>query len=59
VVVVNRVGLAGAVLILVVGILSDRVGRKPFLLVYEVLTSLSELSQEGSDPALKQRVRDE
>lgn len=31
-------GLVGAVLILLVGVLSDRIGRKPFLLVYECLT---------------------
>ena len=36
-------GLFGAALILVVGILSDRLGRKPFLLIYEVLTILSAL----------------
>lgn len=42
--VTSGAGLVGAFLILVVGILSDRVGRKPFLLVYEVLTSLSALA---------------
>lgn len=31
-------GLLGSALILIVGILSDRLGRKPFLLIYEALT---------------------
>jgi MFS family permease len=31
-------GLMGSALILLVGILSDRLGRKPFLLIYEALT---------------------
>jgi MFS family permease len=31
-------GLLGSALILLVGILSDRLGRKPFLLIYEALT---------------------
>ncbi|KLU58802.1 multidrug resistance protein MdtH [Peptococcaceae bacterium CEB3] len=36
--VTSAAGLVGAVLILMVGILSDRKGRKPFLLTYEFLT---------------------
>ncbi|WP_240985246.1 MFS transporter [Acididesulfobacillus acetoxydans] len=36
--VTSAAGLAGAALILMVGILSDRKGRKPFLLIYEFLT---------------------
>lgn len=34
-------GLFGAALILAVGILSDRMGRKPFLLIYEVMTLIA------------------
>lgn len=36
-------GLFGALLILFVGVVSDRVGRRPFLLVYEGLTMLAAL----------------
>ncbi|MCY0875491.1 MAG: MFS transporter [Firmicutes bacterium] len=39
--VTSAAGLVGAALILVVGILSDRIGRRPFLLVYEALTVIS------------------
>ncbi|MCY0901620.1 MAG: MFS transporter [Firmicutes bacterium] len=39
--VTSAAGLVGAALILVVGILSDRIGRKPFLLIYEALTTIS------------------
>lgn len=39
--VTSAAGLVGAGLILVVGILSDRMGRKPFLLIYEGLTTVS------------------
>jgi len=41
--VTSAAGLVGAALILVVGILSDRMGRKPFLLIYEVLTTVCAL----------------
>ncbi|WP_274432307.1 MFS transporter [Alicyclobacillus sp. ALC3] len=34
-------GLVGAALILAVGVLSDRIGRKPFLLIYEALTIMA------------------
>lgn len=36
-------GVVGAALILGVGVLSDRYGRKPFLVVYETLTALAAL----------------
>ncbi len=36
-------GLVGAALILLVGVLSDRLGRRPFLLIYESLTLISAL----------------
>lgn len=39
--VISISGLFGAGLILLVGILSDRIGRKPFLLIYESLIMLS------------------
>lgn len=39
--VTSAAGLFGAALILIVGILSDRKGRKPFLLIYEALTMLA------------------
>ena len=39
--VISGAGLFGAALILVVGVLSDRLGRRPFLLIYEVLSMLS------------------
>lgn len=42
--VTSAAGLFGAALILVVGILSDRLGRRPFLLIYEILTFLSALA---------------
>lgn len=41
--VTSAAGLVGAALILVVGVLSDRIGRKPFLLIYEGLTMLAAL----------------
>ncbi|GMA60164.1 MFS transporter [Alicyclobacillus fastidiosus] len=41
--VLSAAGVAGAVLILFVGVLSDRYGRKRFLLVYELLTAISAL----------------
>ncbi|MFB5189841.1 MFS transporter [Alicyclobacillus fastidiosus] len=41
--VLSAAGVAGAVLILFVGVLSDRYGRKRFLLVYESLTAISAL----------------
>lgn len=34
-------GLFGAILILMVGVISDRIGRRPFLLIYEGLTILA------------------
>ncbi len=36
--------LFGALLILVVGVLSDRLDRKPFLLIYEILTLFSAIA---------------
>jgi MFS family permease len=39
--VTSAAGIFGAILILFVGILSDRMGRKPFLLIYEGLTLMS------------------
>ena len=39
--VTTAAGLVGAVLILLVGLLSDRMGRRPFLLIYEGLTIIS------------------
>lgn len=41
--VVSAAGLFGAVLIVLVGVLSDRVGRRPFLFIYEGLTMLAAL----------------
>jgi MFS family permease len=41
--VLSAAGIVGAALILIVGIVSDRVGRKPFLLVYECMTALAAL----------------
>lgn len=41
--VMSAAGLVGAILILMVGVLSDRIGRKPFLLVYEIMTAISAL----------------
>lgn len=41
--VTSGAGLVGAALILVVGLLSDRFGRRPFLFIYEALTVLSAL----------------
>lgn len=39
----SAAALVGAALILLVGFTSDRVGRKPFLVVYEVMTTLAAL----------------
>ena len=39
--VTSAAGLFGAALILLVGVLSDKMGRKPFLIIYEVLTVFS------------------
>ncbi|SIS58333.1 MFS transporter [Alicyclobacillus vulcanalis] len=39
--VMSAAGVAGALLILVVGVASDRVGRKPFLFAYECMTCLA------------------
>jgi len=36
-------GLVGALLIVLVGVLSDKVGRKPFLLVYETIMTIGTL----------------
>ncbi|MDQ0189354.1 MFS transporter [Alicyclobacillus cycloheptanicus] len=41
--VMSAAGLVGAALILLVGIMSDRLGRKPFLIVYEILTAIAAL----------------
>lgn len=41
--VLSTAGIAGAGLILLVGIMSDRMGRKPFLLIYEALAALATL----------------
>ncbi len=41
--VLSTAGIVGAGLILLVGIMSDRLGRKPFLLTYETLTALATL----------------
>ena len=41
--VLSTAGIVGAGLILFVGIMSDRLGRKPFLLIYETLTALAAL----------------
>ncbi|UOF91099.1 MFS transporter [Fodinisporobacter ferrooxydans] len=41
--VTSAAGLFGAALILFVGILSDKLGRKPFLLIYEGMTMLSSM----------------
>lgn len=50
--VTSAAGLIGAALILVVGILSDRQGRKPFLLIYELLTLSAALAASLSTHAL-------
>lgn len=42
--VTSGAGLFGAALILLVGTFSDRIGRKPFLFIYELLTLLAALS---------------
>lgn len=34
-------GLSGAILALSVGIISDKIGRKPFLIIYETITALA------------------
>lgn len=41
--VMSAAGLVGAALIVLVGVMSDRLGRKPFLLAYEILTALAAL----------------
>lgn len=48
----SAAGLFGAVLILAVGVLSDKKGRKPFLMVYEVLTLLAALAASLTTQAL-------
>jgi len=50
--VTSAAGLFGVVLILGVGVLSDRLGRKPFLLVYEALTILAALAAAITTNAL-------
>ncbi len=50
--VTSGAGLVGAFLILIVGIVSDRVGRKPFLLIYEGLTMACSLAASISTAAL-------
>lgn len=42
--VTSAAGLFGAALILIVGILSDRMGRRPFLLIYEALTMVAAIT---------------
>jgi len=42
--VLTAAGLVGAALILAVGVLSDRLGRRPFLLIYEGLTVCAALA---------------
>ncbi|WAH37122.1 MFS transporter [Alicyclobacillus dauci] len=39
----STAGIVGALLILLVGVMSDKLGRKPFLLVYESLTVIAAL----------------
>ncbi len=41
--VMSAAGLVGAALILMVGLMSDRLGRKPFLLIYEAITAIAAL----------------
>jgi MFS family permease len=41
--VMSAAGLVGAILILCIGIMSDRFGRKPFLIVYETMTAIAAL----------------
>ncbi|GLG01365.1 tetracycline resistance MFS efflux pump [Alicyclobacillus hesperidum subsp. aegles] len=41
--VMSAAGVCGAALILLVGVLSDRIGRKPFLLTYECMTACAAL----------------
>jgi MFS family permease len=41
--VLSAAGITGAALILIVGIVSDHVGRKPFLLIYEFMTAIAAL----------------
>lgn len=50
--VTSAAGLFGALLILFVGILSDRMGRKPFLLIYEILTLLSAIAASLTTQAI-------
>lgn len=42
--VMSGAGLVGAALILIIGVMSDRYGRKQFLIVYEIITSLAALT---------------
>ena len=41
--VMSAAGLVGAALIVLVGVMSDRLGRKPFLLAYEIVTAIAAL----------------
>ncbi|KPV45250.1 MFS transporter [Alicyclobacillus ferrooxydans] len=41
--VMSAAGLVGAALIVMIGVMSDRLGRKPFLIVYEVITAIAAL----------------
>jgi len=41
--VLSAAGITGAALILLVGVMSDKLGRKPFLVIYETLAALSTL----------------
>ncbi|RIV24138.1 MFS transporter [Alicyclobacillaceae bacterium I2511] len=50
--VTSAAGLVGAALILLVGVLSDRLGRRPFLLIYEALTMLSAILASLTPKAL-------
>ncbi len=42
--VTSAAGLVGAALILGVGVLSDRIGRRPFLLIYEMMTLVAAIA---------------
>ncbi len=50
--VTSAAGVVGAALILVVGVLSDRLGRRPFLLIYEILTLFSAVAASVTPQAL-------
>ncbi|MFD1673535.1 MFS transporter [Alicyclobacillus fodiniaquatilis] len=41
--VISAAGIFGAAMILLIGVLSDRIGRKPFLLIYECLIAVAAL----------------